>query len=396
MTLIFNKKDDPERNPGLHAFIAGVSFYKHLLGGQGTEAAKTFGLKQLSSPAVSAYSIYKWLIENESRLPVKLASIRLLLSPSESEMDAVPELRDLADTCTRDNFAREIHAWREDARRNSDDFTFFYFCGHGVQRNAKDAVILFEDFGAPPDDVLDRAAEIENIHRGMAPPADPTLTIARNQLYLVDACRMKPEFFNAADWVDVRRIWSTESSVDDRSAPIFYAAIPGTEAIGKDKENSIFCEAFLNCLSGSGSDFLPDSNGIPRWQVNTLNLVTGLKNELQVLNKKYNTSQIFVPDKSNLGMVIAYLDSEPEFEVAFEINPSDALPHFILTLKNLRDSQLTQIPPPLELPQMVKIKAGVYEVAAKIHHPPRPPYIDKLDVWQLSPLNRFWKVRVIQ
>src|SRR5205085_5850611 len=152
---------------------------------------------QLSSTSLTAYKIYQWLLERQARLPLPLATVRLLLSPSNEEAAQIgAELNQLGVTaCTRQNFAAEARQWRTDASSHNENVTFFYFAGHGVQRSKNDGVLLLEDFGDPAEGTLHNAAEIINIFNGMAPPASVQQKMARTQFYFVDACRVLPSAF---------------------------------------------------------------------------------------------------------------------------------------------------------------------------------------------------------
>ena len=182
--LVFVNNELQEGGKGLHALIVGVSHYPHLPDGGGTPAEKSYGMGQLSSTSLTAYKMYRWLLENKDLLPVPLATIRLLLSPSEGELKIEPSIQELlqsnkAKLSTKDNFVLEAKAWRSDARTSEDNVTFFYFAGHGVQRKKDDAVMLLRDFGYPAiGGSLANAAAMENLFYGMAPPQDTTKTIA--------------------------------------------------------------------------------------------------------------------------------------------------------------------------------------------------------------------------
>src|SRR5438128_1410514 len=79
--------------PGTHALIVGVSDYEYLPTPGILGEPRTFGLKKLASPALSAYKIFDWLMKNHADLPKPLASARLLVSPSQAEKDAEPALK---------------------------------------------------------------------------------------------------------------------------------------------------------------------------------------------------------------------------------------------------------------------------------------------------------------
>src|SRR2546422_10325560 len=100
MTLIFDNRANLQGKPGLHALIAGVSAYPHLPAGTGTPAPDSFGMQQLSSTALSAYKMYRWLEGWQNRLRIPLATCRLLLSPSQDEATVEPRLSGLAEACT--------------------------------------------------------------------------------------------------------------------------------------------------------------------------------------------------------------------------------------------------------------------------------------------------------
>src|SRR4051812_36490679 len=84
MSLIFDRRVELGDGPGVHALIAGVSRYPHLLGGEGPVARQTFGLHQIQAAAPAATRISSWLVSHSEYLPVPLATVRLLLSPLDS------------------------------------------------------------------------------------------------------------------------------------------------------------------------------------------------------------------------------------------------------------------------------------------------------------------------
>lgn len=119
MALVFDNRHNLQGKPGLHALIAGVSRYRHLPGGGGPPAKEDWKLPQLTATALTAYKIYRWLIDRRDRLPKRLATVRLLLSPSDAEAQKIAEgmaeirqapadagaaLQGVASQCTLDNF----------------------------------------------------------------------------------------------------------------------------------------------------------------------------------------------------------------------------------------------------------------------------------------------------
>src|SRR4051794_30658605 len=76
---------DPAVVPGSYAMVIGIGQYPHLIGGA-APARKSDGLRQLSSPPISAREFAKWVL-SEYQCPGKeLAS----LSPLTSEPNPAP------------------------------------------------------------------------------------------------------------------------------------------------------------------------------------------------------------------------------------------------------------------------------------------------------------------
>lgn len=107
MTLIFDERANLQGQPGLHTLIVGISAYRYLPKENEPVTSKSFGMRQLSSAALTAYKIYLWLMERQKYFPVPLATCRLLLSPSSSETAIEPNLSGLISPCTLTRFLLE-------------------------------------------------------------------------------------------------------------------------------------------------------------------------------------------------------------------------------------------------------------------------------------------------
>jgi hypothetical protein len=400
VTLIFDDRSTLQGNPGLHVFIVGVSRYEHLPGGGGTPTNNGFGMQQLNSTALTAFKIYQWLMNHKTQLPLPIATIRLLLSPSPLELNVEPAMAGLADPATRTNFTATAHAWRDDARASDDNMTWFYFAGHGVQRKKDDAVMLLEDFGAPADGPLTNAVAIENFFNGMAPPADLTRKIAQKQLYFIDACRIAPNQFNIYDWLNVPDIWGVEKSGrDDRYGPIFFAAVPGTKAYARQGEQTIFGEALTNCLDGiAGEPMEEDAQGQVNWQVTVYSLIRVLVAEIEELNKRFALDQDCTPGGLFKDLTVTYLNAAPQVDVSVEIDPTIALPHIALKVSDYSGNVVLDPPPPLTPhPFQQPLPAGLYTFSAEVASPPippSPPLVKFSRTLQVMPPRRTWKAKV--
>lgn len=169
MTLIIDNRDQLIGQPGLHIFIGGVSLYRHLPNGGGKQATDDYGMRQLSSTALSAFNFYQWLADPNRKLPLPIATCRVLLSPSMGEKAISAELAALAvDECNRRNFARELREWRSDAALNKNNITLFYFAGHGIQNSKINTALLLDDFGDPDEGPLMNTASTGNISGNVA------------------------------------------------------------------------------------------------------------------------------------------------------------------------------------------------------------------------------------
>lgn len=159
--------------PGLHAFIVGVSGYPHLPASENEPSnPQGLGMRRLTSTSLTAQVMYRWLFDRDAKglLPVPLATCRLLLSPSTTEL-AIDQTLGNAPAATVDNFLQAADAWRTDAASDQKNVTLFYFAGHGVQREKGDAVLLLEEFGNGLGPTLLKAVDMHSIVYGMTTSA---------------------------------------------------------------------------------------------------------------------------------------------------------------------------------------------------------------------------------
>jgi hypothetical protein len=143
--LIF---DDGQNQPGVHVLVVGVSAYSYLSGGTSTPAKEPMlslsrQLAQLSGPAQSARDLADFLISRKDKLVKPLRTLRLLASPSNSEVG--PAFNGVLPAKAA-HVAKALSAWQADSRRSGDEVSIFYFGGHGTQLSRTNAVLLLEDF----------------------------------------------------------------------------------------------------------------------------------------------------------------------------------------------------------------------------------------------------------
>jgi len=401
MALVFDNRHNLQGAPGLHALIAGVSLYKHLPNGGGPPAEENWDLSQLTATALTGYKIYRWLVDNQKRLPVGLATVRLLLSPSAKEAPKIaqgmseiralldgrgPTLTDEPSPCTLANISAEAREWRKDARTHNVGVTLFYFAGHGIQRENNDPVMLLEDFGNPQVDFLTNSVVFKKLVAGMVPQADPAKKMARTQLYFVDACRVLPANLANYEFQDISNLLTGElGGVDDRATPVYLATIPNTLAFAKIDQQTLFSEALLQCLDGDGG--VPtdeeDESGYAKWHVTTHSLSEALHDKLAYL-KSLEVKQVFYSSPGGGPATIVKLDAPPEIGGTLEIDPDAALPFVVVEVIDERGNVVWKLSPVKPHPYKGRLRAGTYTLKANIADPPRPPYVD---YWKSGPLS---------
>jgi hypothetical protein len=263
-SLVIDHRGDVSGTTATHALIVGISSYPFLRGGIARGARNTAlpELGQLSSAAASAFSIFQWLHESGDLMAAPLATVRLLLSPSEQELRIAPELSNIGDRATLANFLLAAEEWRQDLARTKDGLGLFYFGGHGAQRQSGDSILLMEDLADGMGGLLRNAVDVSNLYHGLAPyPAQKR--IARKQLFFIDACRMTPVEFLRYDWMTTSQVFNVErGGIDDRAAPIYSAALPGAEAYGEAGGRSLFTRALLDILRAGGEGEMEELSGM--------------------------------------------------------------------------------------------------------------------------------------
>jgi hypothetical protein len=395
MTLIIDNDVEMRGKPGLHALVAGVSAYPHLPEGKGATAPDSFGMQQLSSTALSAYKMYRWLKEWQNRLCIPLATCRLLLSPSEDE---VAQLNGLAVApCTQNNFRTAANEWRKDASSHKENVTFFYFAGHGVQRSKADQVLLMEDFGDGIGGALDKAVATSNLYYGMV-PAETRLNTALTHLYFIDACRVSPPRFKNFEQMTVPDVFNVAwGGTDERQAPIFYAAVPGSKAYALKGEQTLFSKALLTCLTGGAGELKEQEDGQERWRVSLLSLSEKLGKYIRMQNQELNSEQDFrVHGIGEKDVIIHYLDQPPLVDIVFEVDPLEALPFTRVEVLDDAGQPIPGLPMPLDPhPYHYSLPAGYYSISARIQ-PPQLPFVDRPGRTRpVEPPGRKWPVRVL-
>jgi len=257
MTVAYLRR--PLASKGTHVLIVGVGAYPHLLGGVGRLTGNPLGLRQLSSPPISARALADWFIARqiEPALSVgfhnpeaPLSSVEMLLSP-EGEY-AVPGgvPVNIASASIR-NIRAALETWLTRLTTDEGSIGVFYFCGHGLLTSEQ--FLLAEDFGASDLQPWTGAFDIKNTIRAIEQRATGPV------FFFLDACQAISR--------DVLRLggalaaplvqYDLAGPTTVPSSLVIHAAREGEHAFGETNQVSRFTKALLRSLSGYAGRKMP-------------------------------------------------------------------------------------------------------------------------------------------
>ena len=157
MTTVYTSSlaSNDKKAVGTHLFIVGVGEYPCLLGGDPKQLLEDpMGLKQLSSPPVSAAALASWFLGRQGpsgaavgfhNPNAPLATVEMLLSPSQSYTGPGVAPVPVA-AATRANIVQSFKLWKDRVAADPGNIAVFYFCGHGVM--GVNDYLMPSDFGA--------------------------------------------------------------------------------------------------------------------------------------------------------------------------------------------------------------------------------------------------------
>jgi hypothetical protein len=253
--------DDPAAVPGTHALVIGVGRYPHLIGGE-SPGRQTDGLRQLSSPPLSARAFADWLLR-DYRCPGKpLASLALLISEAQPVKFADPG-GTTHDVSPADIAAivAAVKAWKQRGDTSPGNRLIFYFCGHGISEG-NDMSLLASEFSLDDDNPLESALDFRKLVNGLRKCA------AEQQIFFVDACRASSDvLISQSGGLFAGQVPLLGGGLPRREEITFYSTLAGDLAHARPDSVSLFTEAMLRALRGAGSD-----NPAGEWWVNTSRL----------------------------------------------------------------------------------------------------------------------------
>jgi putative sterol carrier protein len=192
MTMVFQPAATIQEGSAAstHVLIVAAGAYPALLGGEADMLlADKFGMRQLSSPPVSAAALADWFLSGAGGAQMQgfhnpaapLGSVEMLVAPA--QLYTRPDGAEIpVEAATRAAIARAFRAWRRRAASHPENISVFYFCGHGAM--GLNDYILPSDFGVVnPDNPWSDAFDIRTTASAMRQAA------GGQQYFFIDACR---------------------------------------------------------------------------------------------------------------------------------------------------------------------------------------------------------------
>jgi len=286
MLVIDRKAQVGDDEPGVHALIIGISDYSYLPAPGPGAAAGRFGFYKVQGPAASAIALTQWLAGAGADyvLAAPLKTVRLLLLPSAAE--AVPAWPNgeagPTDVVT---IAQAVEDWRNDCNTcEGKNIALFYFGGHGINFSSDDVLLAMGDVGHPADNPysFERFLRVKNIFEAMQ-PSDLYMNMARTQFYFIDACRTLNSRATAnPNGPNVRQIFTPPSNtMENRVAPIFFAAQTGDPAFAPSPEGTKYGLALIRALKNSSAAPKLDSASKVIFPIGTDSLEKAINNAMR-------------------------------------------------------------------------------------------------------------------
>jgi hypothetical protein len=248
-----------------HALVIGVGAYTHLDGGlDPTPHPGAVGMRQLSSPPLSARRFASWMIDQYHDEARPLGSLALLLSETAPTPFVHPRTNagHVIEAATIDNIVAAVTEWKD--RGDHDEARLvFYFCGHGVSLGF-DTSLLAADVFADRNSPLNGALHFEALTRGL------NNCRAAQQVFFVDACRAGSDALvrlvgrDTLGRVPVAGSDRPDGFVD-REHAVYFATLHGESSFARADSVSLFTDALLRSFDGAGSENTEDRV----WRVTT-------------------------------------------------------------------------------------------------------------------------------
>jgi hypothetical protein len=359
-----------------HALVIGVGEYPHFRGGSlyDTQPAKrNLGLKQLTSPPISAKEFAHWLIVSLDNPVAPLGSVELLLAPSQSSYvppnsPAVP-----VEAATFGNIETAFDRWFARCDQHAGNIAVFYFCGHGLERETM--WLLASDCGAKRNRPWENAIDFNLTRRALQGNCQ-----ARAVYCFLDACRDAPLELSKDLAPFARPLKQPELSrggVPD--VTILKAAAIGEQAHAPAGDVSYFTKALIRCLDSLGAASPYDGR---KWRVSSSSLALAVQKLMERTKVAGGLrGKCARSGESWESTIFHEMSGTPKVMTTISYIPVAALASAELSLTGTGGRPTCRRPPSTE-PWDLEAEAGDYDVAAKF---PSKGYPDRTRRITLAP-----------
>lgn len=354
--------NDQLGKPGTHVLIVGIETYPYLADGAMAQD-ETFGMGQLTSPAISAKAIASWFMgplmdparPGFQNATSPLASVEVLIGAKEKEAVETPAGDQRVDGAERSQVKAAFNAWKKRIVDEPGSTGIFYFCGHGISDGAQYALCQ--------DILLDSGTAYE-----MAFDVDGTLyslmRVAKDSHihFWFDACRAPDAnlMIRRSRPQPLLDIPATDPTVT-RSTSFLQATEEGKLAFARKGAPARFTQAILNSFSGYAARSMPGN----KWEASSTELYTATLAFLKVDNKSASNRQNCSHECSGEGAAIIELTAPPKVRLVLDLKPDNMRPHGQLSYKP------SGAPDPKTMHQCsagllsAEVNLGVYELGAE-------------------------------
>lgn len=397
--MILYRDETAAKGPGLHALLIGISDYPYLPGGAKEHEGRDYdlGMKQLASPALSAFKIACWLLQaGIRRLPKPLASLRILLAPSESERQRIGQMltqshrarealtgctHSAAEQCSLEKVSTALEEWRADCATDSESVAWFYFAGHGLQVLPREPVMLLSGYNRRGGPVLGEAIAFDDVFSGMEVTGE-FRKMALQQHFVVDACRS--EFNALRDLVNASpsQPWSYRraSGHKTRTYGTIFGTAGGKQSFGS-ADGTVLAQALLRALHGEAADASLNNASKRAWIVKHYRLLEALELLVGQIAEQMEEAQTIEPGPMKDNVVWSSTPDTPILPVSIELIPADAHPPESMFLQSEGPEGKSTPVDVSKYPYAVTLEAGLY--SAEVTFPPHHAYRSCIPGYQL-------------